>query len=80
MRILTLRLSTQDGKLSSEASLVIDDKEDIQRFLANLASALEIVEHKLDVLERDGPWKPGHVDAPPFPEEAYKRHVEQSKK
>jgi len=57
MRTLTLKLTSGDGKLSAESSLIVEETDTAENFLHHLARALDEIDNRLNVLERDGPWK-----------------------
>jgi len=56
-RTLTLKLSSGDGKLSAQASMIVEETDTAENFLHHLASALDEIDNRLNVLERDGPQK-----------------------
>ena len=53
---LSVKLATKDGRLVVEEPVAMpDDPSDFMRVMGN---ALSNLAHRLEVLERDGPWKP----------------------
>lgn len=58
MRTLTLTLRSDDGRLMVETPLDFDAEVTDEGALQIIGGAVEELAHRLDVLERDGPWKP----------------------
>lgn len=64
-RTLTLTLFSADGKLSASTDkLPVPDTDKTGPWLVE---AMVELERRLDVLERDGPWKTGELGQPPSP-------------
>lgn len=54
MRTLAITLRSADGRMTAEEAF--QSAEDAYEFIAN--GGLTMLSLRLDVLERDGPWKP----------------------
>ena len=53
---LSVKLATKDGRLCVEELVAVPD--DNTQFAAAVGEALSKVCHRMEVLTRDGPWKP----------------------
>lgn len=53
---LSVKLATKDGRLVVEEP--VDVPQDNDRFASAMADALQRLSHRMEVLTRDGPWKP----------------------